>query len=147
MPEIGIADFCFNGRLGSQGAKIARVGANHFRIELGHAPGHPEWCNLLQFELLRHARGNRLRLDVTFDGCRKYRFNHDASTWSYDGRNWMPARWKYWNEPGGEAEDTLTFPEFTEDRMIFGAQVPMAYEDVVAFMESTTGGIRMRGCM
>jgi len=59
----------------------------------------------------------------------------------------MPAKWKYMNEPGGEKQDTLTFPEFEQDRVCFGAQVPMAYEDVVAFMESTTGGIRMRGCM
>jgi len=135
MPELIVDDFCFNGRLGSQGARIARVGRNHFHIQLGQAPGHPEWCNLLQFEILRHAKGNDLRLDVAFDGDPKLRFNHDASTWSYDGRNWMPANWKFWNKPGGEKEDTLTFPAFTEDQIFFGAQVPMPYEDVVEFME------------
>jgi len=86
------SDFCFTGRLGSQGAKIARVGRNHFHIELGQAPGHPEWCNLLQFQILRNARGNRLRLDVDFkpegETSKNILFNHDASTWSYDGRAW-----------------------------------------------------------
>ena len=135
MEELRIQDFSFNGRLGSQGAKIEKAGVNHFRIQLGQAPGHPEWCNLLQFEILQNAKGNKLRLDVAFDGDPKFRFNHDVSTWSYDGRNWMPIAWKYWNEPGGEKEDTLIFPEFTGDRVYLGAQVPMSYEEVVEFME------------
>ncbi len=135
MTDLTVHDFFFCGHLGSQGAKIEQAGRNHFRIELGHAPGHPEWCNLLQFEILRNARGHDLRLDVAFDGDPKFRFNHDASTWSYDGRNWMPVAWKYGNEPGGEKADTVQFPVFTEDRVCCGAQVPMSYEDVVGFME------------
>ena len=63
MPELNTGDFSFTGRLGSHGARIAKVGPNHFRVELGQAPGHPEWFNLLQFEILRHAKGNRLRLE------------------------------------------------------------------------------------
>ena len=135
MPELTVRDFSFDGPLGSQGAKIERVGANHFKIQLGAAPGHPEWCNLLQFEILKNAKGNRLRLDVEFDGDPKFRFNHDASTWSYDARNWMPMAWKYGNEPGGEKNDTVVFPEFTQDKVYFGAQVPMSYENVVEFMK------------
>ena len=138
MPELSISDFSFTGRLGSQGARIARVGRNHFHIELGHAPGHPEWCNLLQFEILRNAKGNRLRLDVAFATARRASSASTTtlrpgpmtagtgcrSTWKIRGRNGY-----------GEKSDTLEFPEFTEDRVFFGAQVPMSYEDVVEFME------------
>ena len=143
MPELSVNDFSFTGRLGSQGARIARVGPNHFHVELGQAPGHPEWFNLLQFEILRHAKGNRLRLDVSFkpegETSKNILFNHDASTWSYDARNWMPIAWKHGcggdGNGNGDGIDTLTFPEFAEDRVIFGAQVPMSYEDVVDFVE------------
>ena len=115
------------------------MGRNRFRVALGHAPGHPEWFNLLQFEIPRHARGNRLRLDVVFenkgDARPSIRFNHDANTWSYDGRNWMPIEWKVGGRNGYVTSDTLEFPEFEEDRVLLGSQVPMAYEDVVGFME------------
>ena len=37
----------------------------------------------MQFEIVRNAKGNAPRLDVEFDGDPKFRFNHDASTWSY----------------------------------------------------------------
>ena len=98
MPELNTGDFSFTGRLGSHGARIAKVGPNHFRVELGQAPGHPEWFNLLQFEILRHAKGNRLRLDVSFkpegETSKNILFNHDASTWSYDARNWIGIEWK-----------------------------------------------------
>ena len=98
MRELTEQDFSFNGQLGSQGAVIKRIGVNHFNIQLGKAPGHPEWCNLLQFEITKNAKGNDLKLDVEFDGDPKFRFNHDASTWSYDCRNWMPIEWKYWKQ-------------------------------------------------
>ncbi len=137
MPELSVNDFSFNGRLGSAGTTISRVGKNHFHIALGQAPCHPEWFNQLQFEILRNAKGNQLRLDVSFtpkgETSNNIRFNHDASTWSYDGRNWMPILWKHWNEP--VTDDTLVFPEFTQDRVYFGAQIPISYEEVVEFME------------
>ena len=134
--ELAVDDFSFRGRLGSQGTTIERAGRNHFRVKLGCAPGHPEWCNLLQFEIVRNARHNDLRLDVAFDGDRKFRFNHDASTWSYDSRTWMPVAWKHGNVPGGEKEDTLLFPEFAGDTVYVGAQVPISYEEVVEFMDA-----------
>lgn len=136
--ELKASDFRFDGRFGSHGARIEKVGRNHFHMHLAHAPNHPEWFNLPQFEIVRNARGNSLRLDVSFarsgDSSRNIRFNHDASTWSYDARNWRPVEWLHGHKAGDVEMDTLVFPEFEEDTVYCGVQVPMAYEDVVEFM-------------
>jgi len=132
--ELSIADFDFDGPLGSQGATIEKLATNHFKIVLGHAPTHPTWCNMLQFAIKQNAKGNRLRLDVYFHGGNDYRFNHYAhSSWSYDARNWHPIKWQKETKDSAKG-DTLLFPEFTEDTVYFGHQVPMSYEDVAALM-------------
>jgi hypothetical protein len=127
------ADFNFHGPLGSDGARLARIGENHFQLTLGHAPTHPAWANMVQFELLRHAYGNRLRLDVRFDHDRpQYLFDDYPLSWSCDGRNWWQIRWS----PGGVRgkERTLEFPEFAADRIVVGHQVPMSYDDAERLM-------------
>lgn len=128
--ELSVEDFKFDGPLGSQGATIERVDRNHFKISLGHAPNQPTWCNMLNFEILRNAQGNALRLDVEFTGGDAYRFNHNSATWSYDARNWQPIRWRQPDDLDRRG-DSLFFPEFTEDVVYFGAQVPMSYEEMV----------------
>ena len=57
--ELSVGDFKFDGPLGSDGATIKKVAANHFKVTLGHAPEHPDWCNMLYFNIVRHARGTR----------------------------------------------------------------------------------------
>ena len=54
--------------MGSDGAKIEKLGENHFKISLGHAPEHPTWCNMLYFRIVRNAKGCKLRVDVEFTG-------------------------------------------------------------------------------
>ena len=133
--ELSTEDFTFDGPFGSAGATIERVAANHFKVILGHAPDHPTWCNMLQFQILRNAKGNRLQLDVYFYGGDDYRFNHYAhSSWSYDGINWQPIKWQKETKESSKG-DTLLFPEFEEDIVYFGHQVPMSYENLVEMME------------
>ena len=133
--ELSTEDFTFDGSFGSAGAKIEKIGVNHFKVVLGHAPEHPDWCNMLQFQILRNAKGNRLRLDVCFYGGDAYRFNHYAhSSWSYDGINWQPIKWQKENKESSKG-DTLLFLEFEEDTVYFGHQVPMSCENVVEMME------------
>ncbi len=128
--ELAVEDFTFEGPSGCQGATVEKIDGNHFKVTLGHAPHHTDWCNMLQFRILRHAKGNRLRLDVVFNGGNAYRFNHNSSTWSYDGENWQPIQWQT-NSADSRQGDTLLFPEFTEDSIYFGHQVPMSYEKIV----------------
>ena len=132
--EISVADFKFDGPLGNDGAKAQKLGPGHFKITLGHAPEHPDWCNMVYFQIVRNAKGNRLRVDVEFPGGDAFRFNHNSITWSYDGRNWQPARWCDPDEPSKHG-DSLLFDTFTEDTVHVGAQVPMSYEEVVALMD------------
>ena len=82
--ELAIADFKFDGSLGSDGAMIEKIATNHFKVTLGHAPQHTDWGNRVQFEITRHARGNALRLDVVFGGGNAYRFNEYFYSWSHD---------------------------------------------------------------
>ena len=133
--ELSVDDFAFDGPFGCQGATIKKLGTNHFEVILGHAPEHPDWCNMLGFVIRRHAKGNKLRLDVNFLGGEAYRFNHYShSSWSHDGVNWHPIAWQKQSRGLGK-EDTLSFPEFTEDVVFFGHQVPMSYENVVEMMQ------------
>ncbi len=132
--ELSVEDFTFEGPSGSHGASIEKIGRNHFKVTLGHAPQHPDWCNMLQFRILRHAKGNRLRLDVVFGGGNAYRFNHNSSTWSYDAEHWRPIAWAAGSTDSAQG-DTLLFAEFTEDSVHFGHQVPMSYEQVVELMD------------
>lgn len=127
--ELSVDDFNFNGPLGSEGAKIERVGKNHFRVTLSHAPQNPGWSNMLQFEITKNAKGNALHLDVVFTGGPHYGFNDYFYSWSYDGIEWKPIHWQS-GKKDSIVEDSLIFPEFTEDQVYLGHQVPMSYEDV-----------------
>jgi hypothetical protein len=127
--ELSADDFKFDGPLGSQGATVEKVDDNHFKIVLGHAPKQPTWCNMLYFQIVRNAQGNRLRLDVEFPGGDAYRFNHNSATWSYDGENWQAIRWCNPDQPEKRG-DSLLFPEFSEDVVFFGAQVPLSFEKI-----------------
>ncbi len=124
---LSVEDFTFEGPLGSQGATIEKVGENHFKVSLGAAPGHPDWNNRPQFTIFRNATGNSLRLDVEFDGGAAYYFNEYAFSYSYDGEHWHPVHWQ--NGPKVDKQrDTLLFPQFEQDVVYVGHQVPMSYE-------------------
>jgi hypothetical protein len=89
--ELSVGDFRFDGPIGSAGARIAKLGANHFRMTLSHAPQHPDWANSCQFQITGNAKGNRLLLEVEFEHPKpQYRFDEYFHSWSYDGRNWRP---------------------------------------------------------
>jgi len=130
--ELQVEDFRFDGPLGSDGAKIERLGTNHFRITLSHAPEHPDWANNCQFEIVRHAKGNALRLDVAFDHPKpRYSFDEYFHSWSYDGRQWQPI---HWEEKRNGKQNRLLFPAFEQDRVLFGLQVPMSHEDAAELL-------------
>jgi hypothetical protein len=131
--ELSVEDFKFDRPLGSEGATIEKLGENHFKISLGHAPEHPTWCNMLYFQIVRNAKGHKLQVDVEFTGGNAYRFNHNSATWSHDGKQWQAIKWCDPQQPSKRG-DSLLFPEFTEETVWFGAQVPMSYEDVVEQM-------------
>jgi len=128
--ELSVDDFKFDGPSGSHGAKVEKVAENHFKISLGNAPKQPTWCNMLYFQIVRNAKGKKLRVDVEFKGGDAYRFNHNSATWSYDFENWQGISWCDPGEPSKRG-DSLLFPEFTEDVVYFGAQVPISYEKLV----------------
>jgi hypothetical protein len=127
--ELSVDDFKFDGPMGSQGATIEKIGQNHFKVSLGHAPNQPTWCNMLYFQIVRNAKGNALRLDVEFKGGNAYRFNHNSATWSYDAENWQAIRWCDPDQPTKRG-DSLLFPEFSDDTVFYGAQVPLSYEQI-----------------
>lgn len=133
--ELSVDDFKFDGPSGSHGAKVEKVAENHFKISLGNAPKQPTWCNMLYFQIVRNAKGNKLRVDVEFKGGNAYRFNHNSATWSYDYENWQGISWCDPDEPSKRG-DSLLFPEFAEDVVYFGAQVPMSYEKLVELIET-----------
>lgn len=132
--ELAPDDFTFEGPLGSQGARIERIGTNHFRVLLGAAPEHPEWSNKLQFTIQQHAKGNSLRLDVEYPEAQGMWLNEYSNSYSYDSRNWQPVHWDNGYQKAQKA-DTMRFPVFEEDRVYVGHQVPMSYEDACALVE------------
>lgn len=132
--ELSVDDFTFEGALGSQGARVEKIAADHFKVTLGHAPRHENWANMLQFRILRNAKGRSVRLDVCFLGGNQYRFNDYFYSWSYDGRSWQPIRWQK-HAKDGRKGDTLLLGPFTEDAVHVGHQVPMSYEDVVRLVQ------------
>ena len=130
--ELRVEDFRFDGPLGSEGARIERLGANHFCITLSHAPQHPEWANNCQFQIVQNAKGNQLRLDVKFDHAKpRMLFDEYFHSWSYDGRQWQPIRWE---EKSNGKQNRLLFPAFEQDRVLFGLQVPMSHEDATELL-------------
>lgn len=131
---LSVEDFSFEGPLGSQGATIEPIGENHFKVKLGHAPNHLDWNNKLQFTIRRNARGNSLRLDVVFEAGPAFSLNEYFHSWSYDGETWQPVPWQLGYKASPQS-DTLVFPEFSEDVVYVGHQVPMSYERMVALVE------------
>ena len=132
--ELSVEDFKFDGPLGTQGAKIEKIGKNHFKITPGHAPEHQNWSNMLQFQITGHARGNQLRLDVEFPPQDPhYLFNDYFYSWSYDGINWVPIHWKNY-QVSIKMSDVLVFPPFTRDVVYFGHQVPISYDQIESFI-------------
>lgn len=126
--ELSINDFKFDGPLGSLGTKIERINRNHFKIIPGHAPEHPAWANMVQFEITGHAAGNTLRLDVEFPHNEPhYLFNDYSYSWSYDKEKWHPIHWKKY-QVTKMGSDVLVFPQFTKDTVYFGHQAPFSYE-------------------
>jgi len=133
--ELSVEDFKFDGPLGSQGTTIEKIAPNHFKATLGHAPKRKGWCNKLQFQITRNAKGNSLRLDVVFLGGNAYIFTEYFHSWSYDAKSWHPVKWQKRSKDSKKG-DTLVFPEFTEDVVYVGHQVPMSYEDLVAMVKA-----------
>lgn len=124
---LGVEDFSFEGPLGSQGAEIARVDTNHFRITLGAAPNQPGWPNKLNMEILRNAKGNDLLLEVEFGGGPGMSFNEYFQSWSYDGEEWHPVKWEKGFRESPQY-DRIRFPVFEQDRVWIGTQVPFSFE-------------------
>lgn len=129
---LSVGDFTFDGPLGSGGAQIAPVAENHLKVTLDHAPEHPDWSNKLQFTILQHARGNALRLDISFPPGGSYAFNEYFQSYSYDGETWYPVPFEH-GQQVSRTDDTLYFPAFTEDRVYVGHQVPFSYEDFLRY--------------
>ncbi len=124
---LDVADFAFDGPLGSQGATVTRVGVDHFRITLGAAPNQPGWPNKLNARLLRHARGRTPRLDVVFPQGTDYAFNEYHQSFSYDGVHWHPLAWErgYLASP---LADTLQLPPLQADQVWIGTQTPLSWD-------------------
>ena len=122
--ELSTSDFSFDGGLGSDDATISRIGENHFRITLAEAPGHPEWSNMCQFTINSNASGNPLQIEIgavtNETGLRQF------GSWSYDMENWNPVQ-----RTIIDSKSMLVFPEFTQDRVYFGGEVPMSYENML----------------
>jgi hypothetical protein len=129
--ELATDDFRFNGIYGSEGARIARLSTNHFRVTLQAGPGRQKWPNLLQFEITKNAKGNGLRLDVVFSGSMEYPFNGYFTGFSYDRKRWTAVPWKRGGRKPAPSEDVLVFPVFTEDRVFVAHENGFAHEDLL----------------
>ncbi|WP_396626233.1 M14 family zinc carboxypeptidase [Luteitalea sp.] len=125
--SLDVADFTFDGPLGSEGATVTRVGADHFRIALGAAPNQPGWPNKLNARILRNARGRAPRLDVVFPQGKDYAFNEYHQSFSYDGVHWHPLAWErgYLASP---LADTLQLPPLQADQVWIGTQTPLSWD-------------------
>ncbi len=137
---LDVADFDFGPPLGSEGARIEKVGENRFVVTLGHAPGNLGWANHLQFRILRNARGNPLRMTVRFVGETHYSFTSNFRSWSYDGIHWQPkgfASTRTESDPlrGLTRIAELDFAPFEQDTVWFGFQVPLTYDAMLEMVE------------
>lgn len=126
--SLSVEDFNFDGPHGSDGARIEKMGENHFKVALAHAPNHPEWPNKLNFEITQNAKGNDLRLEVEFDGGPGMSFNEYFQSWSYGRQQWQPIHWEKGKQESPQ-HDILTFPTFEEDQVFVGTQVPMSFKE------------------
>lgn len=137
MAELRVEDFCFAGEFGSQGARIERLGQNHFRVHLGHAPNHPEWSNSLQFTIRQNATGNDLRIDAEFPNS-GYSFNSYFLSWCHDKELWHPVHWvrgPQMNIPGSPCLDTALLPEFRQESVFVASQSPLSHEQLEPILQ------------
>lgn len=129
--ELSESDFKLDGPIGSNNSVITRVGKNHFKMTLGDQPGIPHQAAFVYFIIKGNAKGNLLRLDVepsvNKEGKRpNSSWREYFHSWSYDGINWTPIHWK---------GNSFFLPEFKQDVVYFGNQVPMSYENLVAMIK------------
>jgi polygalacturonase/lysophospholipase L1-like esterase len=122
--ELSVDDFDFNGILGSDGARLERLGPNHFKIHLAEAPGHRNRFNMCQLVIKQNARGNTLRLDGIAKGVRQF------CSWSYDSQTWHPILPEKITE-NGKTFRTFIFPAFEQDQVYVGGEIPMPYGKLV----------------
>jgi len=120
--ELAVGDFKLDGPLGSHHSVVTKVKTNHFKITLGDQPGIPHQAAFVYFVITGNAKGNALRLDVDPGTGRNASWREYFHSWSYDGKAWHPIQWK---------GNGFSFPEFQEDVVYFGNQVPMSYENLV----------------
>jgi murein tripeptide amidase MpaA len=133
--ELSLNDFRLDGELQSDGAKLCRIGVNHFKLTLSGAPGHDDWANWIRLEIARNARGKRLRLEVEFPNSTNiFFFTNYAPCWSYDGGEWTYVQWTPGFTPGRFG--VLEFPEFAEDRVLISAQMPMTLSDAARLTDT-----------
>lgn len=130
--ELTVEDFQFDGEYGSEGAKIEKVGKNHFRVDLKRVPENKNWTNMLQFIITKNAAGNSLRIDIPGStnetGLRKF------VSWSHDQENWTPVL-RQTHEHEGVKTTSLIFPEFKEHVVYVGGEVPLSYEHCVRLLK------------
>ncbi|MEA1951979.1 MAG: M14 family zinc carboxypeptidase, partial [Planctomycetota bacterium] len=93
-------------------------------MNLARVPGHPRWTNMCQFTIQGNAAGNSLRLECASDGSNESGLRQFGS-WSHDMKNWHPIR-----RTTVDGTNMLVFPKFTEDKVYFGGEVPMSYEQM-----------------
>ncbi len=120
--ELSAGDFKLDGPLGSHHSVITKVKTNHFKLTLGDQPGIPHQAAFVYFVITGNAKGSTLRLDVDPGTGRNASWREYFHSWSYDGKTWHPIQWK---------GRSFLFPEFQEDIVYFGNQVPMSYENLV----------------
>ena len=130
--ELAVEDFRFDGEYGSEGATMERVGKNHFLIHLKKVPEVPNWTNMVQFEITKNARGNPLRIDIA--GKTNETGLRTFVSWSHDREHWNPVRREIRDEAGKQVA-SLTFPEFQEDSVFVGGEVPLSYEHCVRLLK------------
>ncbi len=130
--ELTVQNFRFDGEYGSEGAEIERLGKNHFRIQVSKVPKNQSWTNMVQFIIDKNAKGNSLRIDIgghtNETGLRKF------VSWSHDQENWSPVL-RETREHEGVKTTSLIFPEFKEDIVYVGGEVPLSYEHCVRLLK------------
>ncbi|HWL08691.1 MAG TPA: M14 family zinc carboxypeptidase [Planctomicrobium sp.] len=130
--ELTTEDFRFDGEYGSEGAQIEQVGRNHFRIRLKKVPENPNWTNMVQFIIEKNAAGNPLRVDI--EGRTNETGLRTFVSWSHDRENWSPVL-RETREESGTQVVSLLFPEFKEDVVYVGGEVPLSYEQCVKLLK------------
>jgi hypothetical protein len=129
--ELSVSDFKFDGPLGCKGATIEKIGKNHFKLIPGHAPNHPNWPNMIQFQITGNAKGNSLRLDVDFPVEKSsYHYDDYFCSWSHNKISWKPLKWREYRHNDSRWSNVLIFPEFQKDVVYVGHQVPLSYENL-----------------